>query len=160
MSQDLISFNKTNVILWGAILTGIVILSIIVFVLDQSQTFTPIPVAQNVNQILFIVAVIFAFGILILKRSIFSPHKIIAYAVKMTNEEKTRIVLARIRRNYIVVWAMAEVICLIGFLNYIFTVNFQAYLVFAIVSIYSVIINFPRQNLANQCIEQLAEVNE
>lgn len=160
MSRDLISFNKTNVILWGAILTGIVILSIIVFILDQSQTFTPIPVARNVNQILFIVAVIAAFGILILKRSIFLPHKIVAYAVKNNNEDKTQIILNRIRRNYILVWALAEVICLIGVFNYIFTVNFQTYLVFAIVSIYSVVINFPRQNLADQCIEQLAEFKE
>jgi hypothetical protein len=160
MSQDLISFNKANVILWGAILTGIVILSLIVFILDQSQTFSPIPVAQNVNQILFIVAVIAAFGILILKRSIFLAHKIVAYAVKKETEDKTQIILNRIRRNYILVWALAEVICLIGFLNYIFTVNFQTYLVFAIVSIYSVVINFPRQNLADQCIEQLTEFKE
>jgi hypothetical protein len=118
------------------------------------------PEARNLNQILFFIAVISAFGILILKRSIFLPHKIVANAIKRSDDKQGHHILIRIRRNYIIVWSLAEIICLIGFINYIFAVNFQTYLVFAIVSIYSILINFPRQKLAEQCMEQLAELNE
>ena len=160
MSEDIHIFNKTNVIIWGAILVGIIVISAVVFIFDQFQTFKPMPEAQNVNQILFIIAVISAFGILILKRSIFLPDKIIANIIKKSNGQKNHTILIRIRRNYIIIWSLAELIVLIGFINYIFAVNFQTYLIFAIVGIYSILINFPRQKLAEQCLEQLAEFNE
>ena len=80
--------------------------------------------------------------------------------IKKSNKDISHFILSKIRRNYIIIWSLAEIICLIGFINYIFAVNFQTYLVFAIVSIYSILINFPRQKLAEQCLEKLAELNE
>lgn len=160
MSEHIHAFNRTNVIIWAAILIAIIIISSIVFIFDQSETFKPMPEAQSVNQILFFVAVISAFAILFLKRSMFSPNKIVTNALKKSNGEKNHAILTQIRRNYIIVWSLAEIICLIGFINYIFAVNFQTYLVFAIVSIYSILINFPRQKLAEQCLEHLATFNE
>jgi len=160
MSQDLNLFNKTNVIIWVSILIGMVVLSIVVFVLDQGNTFTPIPQAQGVNQLLFVLAVVFAFGILMLKRTAFLPQKIVTRVVHRSGEDKNNAILNLIRRNYIIVWVLAELICIMGFINYIFAVNFQSYLVFAIVAIYSVLINYPRQYLAEICIERLTEYNE
>jgi hypothetical protein len=160
MSHDLKIFHKTNVFIWATIIAAMIVLSLVVFILDQQKSFVPIPEAVGVSKILFIVAVVLAFGILILKRTAFLPQKIVSRTVKKAAEDKTRIILNIIRRNYIVVWAVAELICLIGFITYIFTVNFQSYLIFAVVGIYSVLINFPRQYLAEGCIERLAEYSE
>ena len=52
---------------------------------------------------------------------------------------------------------MAELICLLGFFNYIMLADIQNYLIFAVVSIYSLLINMPREALAIQSMKMLKE---
>ncbi len=151
------NFHKTNMTLWGAVLGGVIILSLVVYYLHSSAAVTPLPESQEVAQLMFFAAVILAIGILFLKRSVLSPAKTIKRAKKLAENQVEQFVLNKIRRNYIIIWAMAELICLIGFFNYIMLADIRNYLIFAVVSIYSLLINMPREALVIQSLKMLKE---
>ena len=56
-----------------------------------------------------------------------------------------------------IVWALGEAIGIIGFINYMLTINHQYLLVFSVVSVYSILINMPRLVVAEKCIELVKE---
>jgi hypothetical protein len=113
--------------------------------------------SAQINQVMFLLAVVIAFGILFFKRSLFNPKKIIDSLFEKSLSEKIDIVLSIIRRNYIIVWVMGETIGIIGFINYMVTIDTQYLLVFAVVSIYSILINMPRIDIAERCVELVKE---
>ncbi len=71
--------------------------------------------------------------------------------------EKIDFTLARLRRNYVIVWAMGETIGIVGFVNYMVTIDIQYLLVFSVVSIYSILINMPRVSIAESCLALVEE---
>jgi len=150
-------FHKINVILWGSILLFVVILTLLAYLLDSMNTLRPVENAAQINQILFLMAVLIAFGILFLKRSLFNPNKLIETPFEKSLEEKTSLVLSKLRKNYIIVWAMGETIGILGFINYSLTIDIQYLLVFSVVSIYSILINMPRLAVAERCVELVKE---
>jgi hypothetical protein len=150
-------FQRMSVLIWIAIITSIIILSVLIFVLDESLIFVPVNNAEQINQVMFLIAVALAFAILFFKRSLFIPGKIVDVSPERTLIQKAELALRRLRKNYITVWALGEAICIIGFVNYIFTVDFQQFLVFAVVSLYSVLINIPRIAIAEKCMELIQE---
>ena len=149
--QSLQNFHRINLILWAAIISFIVILSIVTLILDAADTIQPIEGAAQISQIIFFLAVALAFSILIFKRSLFMPAKILNKLGEIPDEEKKYICLNRLRVYYVIVWAMGEAICVLGFVNYILTVDSQNFLIFAVVSLYSVLINMPRLSLLEKC---------
>lgn len=152
-------FHRFNVLIWTAIIVSVVILSVIAFILDNSQMFVPVSNAIQINQIMFLIAVVIAFAILFFKRSLFIPGKLVNIPSEIINPEKFKIVLSRIRKNYIIVWALGEAIGVIGFINYILTADRQYLYVFALVSIYSILINIPRIAFVERCLD-LVEGNQ
>jgi hypothetical protein len=155
--EGLKQYHKVNVLLWGSILAFVAILTLLAYILDDMGTLKPVADAAQINQILFLIAVILAFGILFFKRSLFNPKKLIDIPFEKSLEEKTSLVLAKLRKNYIIVWAMGEAIGILGFVNYILTADLQYLLVFAVVSIYSILINLPRTAVAERCVELVEE---
>ena len=75
------NFHKTNMTLWGAVLGGVIILSMVVYYLHSSASVTALPESQDVAQVMFFAAVILAIGILFLKRSVLAPAKIVKSAL-------------------------------------------------------------------------------
>jgi len=154
--EQIAAAHKKNTVIWIAILSGMVILSAVVYLLDSQAIFTPIPDSRQTGQILFITAVLLAGAILILKRSIFLPEKVVLKIPKSTaGKNQDDVLLARIRFNYLIVWSLGEAILIIGFINYIFTTDFNNFLIFAIVGIYSLLINKPREDTLHRCIDML-----
>jgi len=149
------NFHKTNLTLWVAVLSGVIILSAVVYYLNLSETMSPIPDSQDVAQIMFVAAVVLAIAILFLKRSTFSPTKVVENAKGQTDTELYA--MNKIRRNYIIVWGLGELICLLGFFNFIMLADIQNYMIFAVVSIYSLLVNMPRETLLIQVLEMLKE---
>lgn len=147
------SYHRVNIFIWLSILIFIVILTMVTFMLDEAMTFIPVESAAQVNQVMFLLAVVIAFAILFFKRSLFVPGKIAEVPFELATEEKNSIVFKRLRKNYIIVWAMGEAIALMGFINYVLTADRQYFMVFAVVSLYSVLINIPRIAIAEKCIE-------
>ena len=158
METDIKSYNKINRIIWFSILIVMILLTVVVFILNRLQVFEQIPEMLTVGEILFMGAVALAIAILILKRSVFRLDKITATALKRNNQEESEIfALQQIRRNYIILWMLSETIGIVGFIFYIFTVNFVNYLLFIVVSLYSLAINFPREEIIRICLENLRQ---
>jgi len=145
--------HRINITIWVAIIAFIVVLSLMTFLIDSMSPLQPVDGADQINQFAFLLAVVLAFAILIFKRTLFMPEKIQAKYKHESGELLRTLCLTQIRKNYIIVWAMGEAICILGFANYILTANRQYFLVFAVVSIYSVLINMPRIALLKRCGE-------
>jgi hypothetical protein len=150
-------YQRTNVLIWVSILTFVIILTVLAYVLDSTRTMQPVQNAEQINQVLFLLAVVIAFGILFFKRSLFNPRKIIENTSEKSLSERINLALSKLRRNYIIVWAMGESIGIIGFINYMVTIDIQYLLVFSVVSVYSILINIPRVVFAEKCAELLEE---
>jgi len=150
-NENLKQYHRTNILLWVSILSFVVILTVLAYILDTTNEMQSVQNAVQINQVMFLLAVVIAFGILFLKRSLFNPKKIIESPFEKSLPEKVDFVLSRLRRNYIIVWAMGETIGIIGFINYIMTIDFQYLLVFSVVSVYSILINMPRIAIAERC---------
>ena len=149
-------FHKTNSVLWLGIIVFIVILSGIIVYLDSVYYIKPIEDQKVVSDLFFVIALILAIGIFIIKRSFFHPFKLIKTVEHEKDSEKQLKLMIRIRRNYILVWAMGEVIFILGFLQYILTANFNQFLILGIVGLYSLLINKPNERLLNTCEELLS----
>ena len=152
--QSLQNFHRINITIWIAIISFIIILTLVAFLIDSSDTLKPIEGADLINQIIFILAVVLASAILFFKRSLFMPAKILKKIGSKPGSEQKDLCLKRLRINYLIVWAMGEAICVLGFVNYIFTVDRQYFLVFAVVGLYSVLINMPRMSLLENCSDE------
>ena len=154
---DLKVFHRSLIFIWVAIISSVVIITLLAFTMQTMNVVTATPQAEAINQILFLIAVAIAFAILFFKRSLFLPEKIISTLPDNSPAVKTDFVLMRLRRNYITVWALGEAIALLGFIDYIFTGNNQYFLVYTVVSVYSVLVNMPRLIIAEKCIELIME---
>jgi uncharacterized membrane protein YdcZ (DUF606 family) len=153
---NLESYQKVNLILWIAILSGIIILTVIALLLNKFQPFQEDFNLPLITEILFGMAIVIAIAILVLKRSIFRLDKIVVTGSGLLPiETQVNYVLAQLRRNYIILWALAEAIGTIGFVYYIITSNLHNYLLCALVSIFSLASNFPRRDTINNCLANL-----
>jgi len=155
--MDITEFHKKNMIIWGAILLGMIAISAVAYFLENSLIFVPVPEGIAIKNILFIIAILFAVAILYLKRSFLSPETVVAKAVNILPENPAEYVLLNIRKNYIILWALSELILFMGFVEYVFVVNFRSFLIYAVVGIYALVINIPKQSFNEKCLELLNE---
>ncbi len=156
-TQNIEKFNKNNFIIWITILLGMMIMCIVTYVLDSSQTFIPVQETKQVKNVLFLMALILAISILFLKRSVFVSKKIVEKLQSASNENREQLLLARLRKNYIIVWILGEMILFLGFIEFVFIVDFNSFLIYAVVGLYAVVINFPRRALVAKSLELLSE---
>ena len=150
-------YQRTNVLIWISILSFVIILTVLAYIIDSAGTMQPLQDANQINQVLFLLAVVIAFGILFFKRSLFNSKKIIESTSEKSIPEKINLALSTLRKNYIIVWSMGEAIGVIGFVNYMVTIDIQYLLVFSVVSVYSILINMPRIVFAEKCVELVKE---
>jgi hypothetical protein len=151
-------FHKINLLLWLSIIVFMLILGGIVLYLDSSYYIKPHENQKIISDVFFLIALVLAIAIFIFKRVFFLPVKLVESVEQVKESEKLTEILARIRRNYLLIWAMAEIIFLSGFIQYIITVDFRQFLILSIVAFYSLLINKPQENLAVRCEEYLSEM--
>jgi len=154
---NLKQYQKTNILIWVSIISFVIILTLLGYFLDRSGSMMPAQSAAQINQVMFLLAVVIAFGILFFKRSLFNPNRIVDDSLDRSTAEKVNQTLTGLRRNYVIVWALGETIGIIGFINYMITIDTQYLLVFSVVSIYSILINMPRISLAERCVDLVRE---
>lgn len=147
-------FHQTNRILWAVGLIFMVIISAVVFYLDSSIYIKPSQDQKLISDVSFIAALVITITIFIFKRSFFQPVKLV-YGKDKVNIKQ---VLITIRRRYLIIWVLAEVILLLGFIQYLMTVNIRQFIILGVVSLYSLTINYPQKKLAEKCEEYLTDV--
>ena len=149
-------FYKTNVMIWGAIMIGMVILVVITYFLDQTGTFQSVPETLEFKNIFFALILIVALAVLFLKRSYFDFDKI--YSKIQANVQDIKVAyLSKLRINYVIIWALSEAIIMFGFVEYVLVGDFQSFLLYAVVGLYAILINYPKRSLFDKHLQQLAE---
>ncbi len=163
--------HRINRVLWLSVLAGMIVLIAVSFILFFSGRLTS-AVVQNSGQMdnylmLFTIALLLL--IFYLKRTYLTPQSLVARARKKkvafgtgdiadlveTFGEDSLVpakVLIIMRRYFMLVWSIANLILLLGFTVAILTGNFQTFLIYAIVSLYTMSINFPSFTLIEACL--------
>jgi len=157
MLEAVASYHRMNIFLWGAILGAIIILTLAVFILNTNDVLQPATDVGTTTQILFILAVCAAIAILLLKRSVFSAERIVRNARKQAGSDQEKLIFNTLRRNWIIIWTLAELIAILGFFHYVLTTQINNYLIFVVVSVYSLLINMPKEGFVIRCLELLQE---
>ena len=150
--MDLKSFHRMNLILWIITLSSIAIFTIVIFILDHIKLIQLTAINPFMEKLLFLFAIAVALTIIILKRSIFLPANIVNSIKDRTAPDSSGTLLLKIRRNYIIIWSLGELICIIGLIDYLLFVRINSFLVYSVVSIYSIIINMPKISSIEKCI--------
>lgn len=151
------NYYKTNLIIWLAIIIGMLMLIGITYFLDQSNTFQPVAETLEVKNVLFALILVSALAVLFLKRSFLDFGKIYAKVQSLIDSEKRSAFFSKLRSNYIIIWAISESIIMIGFVEYILICDFKSFMLYAIIGLYAIGINFPRKSLFEKHLQLLAE---
>ena len=151
------NYYKTNLIIWGAIIFGMLMLIGITYYLNQTNVFEQIEYALEVKNILFILILMSALAILFLKRSFLDFQKIYDKIKGTQSSEKKIAFFSKLRSNYIIIWAIAESIILIGFVEYILLCDFQSFMLYSIIGLYAIGINYPRKSIFDKHLKLLVE---
>lgn len=151
------NYYKTNLIIWLAIIIGMLMLIGITYFLDQSNTFQPVAETLEVKNVLFALILVSALAVLFLKRSFLDFGKIYAKVQSLIDSEKRSVFFSKLRSNYIIIWAISESIIMIGFVEYILICDFKSFMLYAIIGLYAIGINFPRKSLFEKHLQLLAE---
>ena len=151
------NYYKTNMIIWLAIIIGMIMLIGITYFIDQANTFQPIAESLEVKNVLFALILISALAVLFLKRSLLDFGKIYSKMESLNSAEKKSAFFNKLRANYIIIWAISELIIVIGFVEYVLICDYKSFLLYAIIGLYAIAVNFPKKSLFEKHLQLLAE---
>lgn len=164
--KHLQAFNRISQILWGAIFAGVCVLMVVAYMI-QMQGYLTEAVFTNesgMKNLIMLITIALLFLIIVLKRSFLIPEKIIDRAGKQTqvitggdlavliHEHSLKgDLLAKsillLRRYQLIIWSIAEAIVVIGFVVFILTLQFRTFIMYSVIGLYSLAINFPSFSL-------------
>jgi hypothetical protein len=163
-------WHRKTKIIWIAILSGMMIVILTILLLHQLEVIKE-PIANNpvkVNQSMLLVVFVLAALIIILRRTLLIKEKLILSACKKINinpdeadvaqkESILKTVFKKIQISQFVIWFMADMIVIIGLLNYLFISSIQASAMYCVVGLYSMLISYPRLSLLESCYYRVME---
>ncbi len=173
LRQKLRNLYRVNRILWLAVLMGILTLIGVGYFLHANGTIvSDYQAHNNVSTIFLIIAIVLLYIVFHLKRTYLTPKKLIWRArrkkVDFTAPDVADVVaefgekadvliktLMLLRRYYMVIWSIANLITLLGFVEFVITGQFRVLATYGIVSLYSLLINFPSFKLIERCHDVL-----
>jgi len=154
---------RLNRMLWIATIVGMGFLNLFVLVFNYFGIIVEPSVENvvNVDNLIMGVILMLAFLILYLKRTYLPPKKLIERAKKKDlsivpddvrdllhefgdDGDTMAKALIILRRYYMVIWSVANLITILAFIDYIIALRFQSFWIYSVVAIYSMVINFPR----------------
>ncbi|RLD15634.1 hypothetical protein DRI50_03860 [candidate division KSB1 bacterium] len=173
--QKLRNLYRVNRILWYAVLLGILILMAVGYVLHATNAITPQTVGHrgdNVSTVFLIIALILLYIVFHMKRTYLTPKKLIWRArrkkVDLTGPDVVDFIaefgeradvlvktLMLLRRYYMVIWSIANLITLLGFVEFVISGQFRVLATYGIVALYSLLINYPSFKLIERCYNVL-----
>jgi len=155
--------HRVNRLLWLAILSGISVLTLVVLIFDYFKLINP-QIAQS-NKLLLnmamVVVLFLLFLIIYIKQQYLTPQRMTIRAqnhnLNIGSQDVTDLLqefgaeaqllaksLMIMRRYYMVIWSIANLIVMLGFIQYILAVDLQTFLIYGAVGFFSLISNFPR----------------
>lgn len=171
LRQKLRNLYRVNRVLWFAIFFGILTLIVVGYVLHTTGTIVPNAKTGphgTLSTVFLIVALILLYLVFHIKRTYLTPKKLIWRArrkkVDLAGPDVTDFVaefgekadilvktLMLLRRYYMVIWSIANLITLLGFVEFVVSGEFRVLATYGVVSLYSLAINFPSFKLIERC---------
>ncbi len=161
---------RVNRVLWYSVTGGVLTLLVVGYLLHYFGSIGPTGTAGNngLGTVVLIVAMVLLYLVFHMKRNYLDPKKLVWRAKKKTLEitsvdladfitqfgstadtmVKTLILL---RRYYMVIWSIANLITLLGFVEFVVSGELRVLAVYGIVSLYSLLINFPSFGIIERC---------
>jgi len=168
--------HRVNRVLWMSLLSGMGILVLTAILFKFGGFFqTSVPsVDSKLDNAILIFTLALLFTVFYLKRHYLIPAKMVARAQKkeisvgggdiaafITEFGENAMTIAKtlviMRRYFMLVWSIANVILLLGFIVFIAAGQFQTFLIYAVISAYSMAINFPSFKIIEHCMSILEE---
>jgi len=173
--QKLRNLYRVNRVLWFAVFLGVVILIAVGYVMHKLGTIAPSSAQHpqdSVSTVFLIIALVLLYIVFHMKRTYLTPKKLIWRARRKKVElagpdvvdfvaefgEKADVLiktLMLLRRYYMVIWSIANLITLLGFVEFVVSGQFRVLATYGIVSLYSLLINFPSFKLIERCYNLL-----
>lgn len=165
-------YQKTRV-MWFAILAGMISLIILVIIFHLMNLFQE-PVLDDsraYSNLFLIIVFALAFLIIIMKRILFIPSQLVAAGRRKGYRQKAgddaegqkkalEYALERLRLYYLIFWILADIIVLAAFLSYLFLNSFNTFLIYSVVGLYTLFINYPNQALLERVFDQIMQGRE
>ena len=170
---------RVNRLLWYSILGGVFTLLVVGYLLHYFGSITSLQAAEQsgMGTAILIVAIILLYLVFHMKRTYLEPRKLVWRAKKKTLQitsvdladfiaqfgqtadtmAKTLILL---RRYYMVIWSIANLITLLGFIEFVISGEIRTLTIYGVVSLYSLFINFPSFGIIEKCYAIISEEAE
>ncbi len=168
--QKVRNLYRVNRVLWISVFSGVVMLLLVGYLFyywdtipgDQTSTTT------GLGNVVMMVAIGLLFIVFHMKRTYLDPRKLVWRAknkkLQITSVDLADFIaqfgqtadtmaktLILLRRYYMVIWSIANLITLLGFIEFILSGQIKVLLVYGVVSIYSLLINYPSFKIIEQC---------
>ncbi len=169
--QKIRNIHRQNRVLWISVLAGMIMLILVTLILRWNGSIgeTALNIRPEMENTLFLVTVALLFLSFYLKRHYLVPQKMIERASKKEinitsvemidildsfgNETKMVVkVLILMRRYFMLVWSVANILLLFGFISFLLAGQFQTFLIYALIGLYSLTINFPAFSFIEKCL--------
>jgi heme A synthase len=170
------NIHRVNRIMWNSILVAILTMLAVVLVFHYNHFLTK-PQVENmsfVNNIFFALVVVFVLLGIYVKRTYLKPSVLIDRAAKRhLNITATDVLdfieafgkeadllaktLMMMRRYYMLIWSLANLVVMVGFIQYIIGVHLDNFLIMCVVGLYALAINFPRFSMIEICYYKIEE---
>jgi len=161
-------------LIWLALLVEIIVLIGVGLLLDYLNALGE-PVISNrkaISDLSMMLIVVLLFAVLFLKRNLLNPDKLIERAKSkkdaVYNPQWQMIVqefgpeaeimvhiVEIIRKYYLVIWSIGNAIVLIGFVGLVVGLPLRQFLIYAVVGLYSLSVNFPVFSMVERCLYRL-----
>lgn len=168
--QKVRNIYRVNRILWIGITAGVIMIMVVGFILYSFGSITPVVSTENSNlgTIFLIVAMVLLYFVFHMKRNYLAPKKLV-WRAKTKNIQISSVDMADfiaqwgttadtmaktlilIRIYYMVIWFLADMIALLGFIEFVVTGEIRTLVIYGIVSLYSLFINFPSFGIIERC---------
>lgn len=168
--QKVRNLYRVNRLLWYSVTGGVLTLLVVGYLLHFFGSITPTATAgkNGLGTIVLIVAMVLLYIIFHMKRTYLDPKKLVWRARKKTleitsvdladfiaqfgtNADTMAKTLILLRRYYMVIWSIANLITLLGFVEFVVTGEIRVLAIYGIVSLYSLAINFPSFGIIERC---------
>lgn len=176
-TQRLRKIHRVNRVLWLSVLAGMLVLIVVALLLKYSGIVTGALLQGNpqFDNLMLMLTVGLLFLIFFLKRNYLIPKKLISRATKKNisfgagdiadlviefGDEAVQLAktLIIMRRYFMLVWSIANIILVFGFIAFILASQFQTFLIYSVISLYSMGINFPFFSLIENSVILLDEM--
>ncbi|WP_456406716.1 hypothetical protein [Caldithrix abyssi] len=170
--QKVRNLYRVNRILWFSIFGGVAMLLLVGYLFYYMGSIPPRQTsgADSLGTIVLIIALVLLYVVFHMKRTYLDPKKLV-WRAKQKNLQITNVDLADfmaqfgeradvmaktlilLRRYYMVIWSIANLITLLGFIEFIITGEVRVLFVYGLVSVYSLLINYPSFKIIERCYE-------